>query len=123
MRAKKIVAIHAALAASEYELTTVGCVDGSPSVANDDKHLKALEDTLHKRYEVEYAKLAISRMTHLFRGEKHSAEDSAGLRCTAGGGAAIWQRWVNTRKEITGRIFECVSEFVDTDGVPLSGAQ
>ena len=70
MRAEKIVAIHAALAASEYGLTTVGCVDGPPYVlATDDKHMKALEDSLHKRCEVEYAKLATYHLAHLFLGE------------------------------------------------------
>lgn len=123
LRAEKICAVHAALAASEYGLTTAGGVDGPPSLATDDKFLKALEDSLHKRCEVEYAKLATGHLAHLFRVEKHSAEDSAALRSTAGGGAAIWQRWVDTKKEITGRIFECVSEFVDANGVPLSGTQ
>ena len=125
MRAEKIVAVHAALAASEYGLTKAGGLDGPNSSHKTPLHddQKVLEDSLHKRCEVEYERIATGTMSHLFRTEKHGAQESVGLRCVAGGGAQIWLRWQEVKKEITGRIFEVMSEFVDADGVPLSGTQ
>ena len=123
MRAEKIVAVHAALAASEYGLTTASGVDGPNSGPKDEKTLKSLEDSLHRRCEVEYERLALGPWSHLFRGEKHSAQESVCLRCVDGGGSQIWLRWSEVKKEVTSRIFEVLSEFVDDDGVPLSGTQ
>ena len=94
MRAEKIVAVHAALAASEYGLTKASGLDGANSghKLNAQDALKAHEDSLHKRCEVEYERLASGAMSHLFRNEKHGAQESVGLRCVAGGGASIFRR-------------------------------